>query len=124
MVSEDMTGTVEMRGRLPPSVIRDLRWVRYLVITMKGLRFAGSWYRAEHVPPHIANLYQLLPTLSRSKGVLATSFVRKMGRGGKAMKKALSRSYVKIVSRLRMLSDSVQDTMPEMMGEAPRWIYA
>ena len=124
MVVMDMAGKTITRGRLPPRMSRGLRWARYLVITMEGLRFAEKWYHAEHVPPHIAKLYQLLLKLIRSKGVLAIGFVRSMGYGRKVIDQSLSSSYVKIVSRSSVLPDSVRDRIVEIIGEAPRCIYA
>jgi hypothetical protein len=90
---------------------------------MEGLRFAESWYHAEHVPPHVARPYQLLLKLIRSKGVLAIGFVRSMGYGRKVIDQALSSSYIKIVSRSSVLSDSVRDRIAKMIGEAPGCFY-
>jgi len=120
----DVAGSAEMRGRLPLRMVRGLRWARYLVITLKGVRFAERWYHAAHVPPTIARLYQLLLKLIRSKGVVTIGFGRRIGYGGKVINQALSRGYVTIGSGPRMLSDRVRERIVEMIGEAPRDVYA
>lgn len=119
-----MAGSTEMRGQLPPRMLRGLRWARYPVITLKRRRFAENWHHAERVLSHMARIYQLLLKLILSKEVLAIGFVRRMEYDRKVMDQTLSSRYVTIVSRPSMLSDSVQDRIIEIIGEAPRDVYA
>jgi hypothetical protein len=116
--------TILWRKRFPPRIIRTLRGTRYLVITLKGLRFAEKWYPVEHIPPHIARLYQLLLKLIRVRGVMAVSLAKRMGYGEKVIDQALSTGCVEIWGRPSSLPESVRDKILEMIGEAPREVYA
>lgn len=94
------------------------------MITMKGFVFAERWYCAEHIPTHIVRLYQLLLKLIRMKGIMALGLAKRMGYGEKVIDQALSSGYVEVVGRPSGLPDSVRDKIVEMIGEAPREIYA
>ena len=91
---------------------------------MKGLRFAEKWYHVEHVPSHIARLYQLLLKLIRVRGVMAVNLAKRMGYGEKVIDQALSTSCVEIMGRPTRLPENVRDKIMEMIGEAPREFYA
>ncbi|MCW4037871.1 MAG: hypothetical protein NWF13_03950 [Candidatus Bathyarchaeota archaeon] len=97
---------------------------RYLVITLKGLRFAEKWYPVEHVPSHIARLYQLLLKLIRVRGVMAVNPAKRMGYGENVIDQALSTGCIEIWGRPSRLPESVRDKILELIGEAPREIYA
>lgn len=120
----DVAGSAKMRGRLPLRLVRGLRWARYLVSTLEGLRFAERWCHAAYAPPPIVRLYQLLLNLIRSKEALIIGFGRRIGYGREVIDQALSSSYIKILSRPRMVSDSVRDWIIGRIGEVPRDGYA
>lgn len=124
MVKDTARKVIIWKGRLPPRMIRSLRGARYLVITMKGLRFAEKWYQVEHVPPHIVRLYQLHLKLIQMNGTMAVDLTKRMSYGEKVIDQALSSGYVEIVNRPSGLPDSVRDKIVEMIGAAPREIYA
>jgi hypothetical protein len=97
MLVKGMAGkTIMWRGRVPPRMIQALREARYLEITLKGLRFAEELYPVEHIPSHIARLYQLLLKLIRVRGVMAVSLAKRMGYGEKVIDQALSTGCVEI----------------------------
>ena len=116
--------TIMWRGRVPSRMIQALHGARSLAITMKGLRFTEKLYPLEHVPSHIARLYQLLLKLIRVRGFMAVSLAKRMGYGEKVIDQALSTGCVEIWRRPSTLPESVRDKILEMIGEAPREVYA
>lgn len=119
-----MVGTDEIGGRLPSKMVRGLRWVRYLVVTMKRFRFAERWHHAEHGTFPIKRLYRLLLRGVRSMGVLVVRFVRRVGYSRKIIDQAFSRGYIQIVSRPSKLFDSGRDRIVEVPSKASRDVYA
>jgi len=98
MLVKSMAGkTIMWRGRVPPRMIQAPRGARYLEITLKGLRFTEKWYPVEHVPSHIARIYQLLLKLIRVRGVMAVSLAKRRGYGEKVRDQALSTGCVEIM---------------------------
>ena len=119
-----MVGTAEIRGRLTLKMVRGLRWIRCLVITMKRFRFGERWHHAEHGTLPITKLYQLLLQGVRSMGVLGIGFVRRVAYGRKIIDQAFSRGYIQIVSRPNRLSDSGRIRMVKVPSKASRSVYA
>jgi hypothetical protein len=91
---------------------------------MKGIAFIEEWYTAEHIPSNLTRLYQLLLNLIRMKGTMTTHFARRLGHTSKVLKLAISQGYVKVNTRPIKPSGAVYNKIVEMIGEAPRGIYA
>lgn len=100
-----------------------IRRARCLVITMKGVEFAEKWYTAERIPSRLKRLYLLLIRLIWIKGAVTVNVARRLY-GKEVLELASSRGYVNIYDRLRRPPEDVQNRIVEMIGDAPREIYA
>jgi hypothetical protein len=105
-------------------IVKTLRRARYLVITMKGLQFIERWHTADHIPPQLTKLYQLLIKLFRMKGTMTTNLAKRLGYNKEILNLADAEGYVKIEHSFTRPSKSIQNTIATMIGEAPKWIYA
>jgi hypothetical protein len=112
------------RGRLPPGMIRARRGARYLVITMKELRFAKRRFHAEHVPSPIARIDLLLLTLIRVRGLMDVVLAKRSSYGERTIEKAPSPSCVENHERPSGVPDRVRDKIVAVRIEAPREVYA
>ena len=97
---------------------------RYLMITVKGVQFVEKWYQAESIPADLAKLYQLTLKLTWMRGVMPFNLATRIYYGKKPIELAKSRGYVKITRRYNRLSEDVKMRIREIIGEAPRQIYA
>jgi hypothetical protein len=91
---------------------------------MKGLKFVEKWYTADHIPPQLTRLYQLLLRLIWMKGTMTTNLTRRFGYNKEILKLAGSMDYVKIKNSLILPAEAIQKKIVTMIGEAPRWVYA
>ena len=97
---------------------------RYLMITVKGIQFVEKWYQAENIPADLAKIYQLILKLTWMRGVMPFNLATRIYYGKKPIEQARSRGYVKITGRFNRLSEGVKKRIREIIGEAPRQIYA
>jgi hypothetical protein len=91
---------------------------------MKGIAFVEKWYMTEHIPSDLTRLYQFLLNLIRMKGSMTTNLARRLGYTREVLKLATSRGYVKVNNRPVKPSGVVHHKINEMIGDAPRCIYA
>ena len=94
------------------------------MLTMKGIEFAEKWYYAEHVPADLTKLYQLLLKLIWMKGVMEAGLAQRLGFSPLCIGRAVSAGYVKATRTPASAKDDVQKKIAEIIGEAPRRIYA
>jgi len=94
------------------------------VLTMKGIEFAEKWHYAEHVPANLTKIYQLLLKLIWMKGVMETELAQRLGFSPVCIGRAVSAGYAKVISTPVSPKDDVQKKIAEILGEAPRRIYA
>jgi len=91
---------------------------------MKGIEFVERWYHAVHVPAELTKLYQLLLKLIWMKGVMEARLAQKLGFSALCIGLAESNDYVKITRIPVRPPEEVQRKIADMIGKAPRWIYA
>jgi hypothetical protein len=103
--------------------MRRVQRKRYVVITLKGIEFAEKWYAVRQIPPRLTRLYQLLLGLIWMRGT-GTVPAKQVEDETSVISVASSRGYVKIYERHVRPSETIQQKTLEMIGEAPRWIYA
>ena len=97
---------------------------QYLMITMKGIEFVEKWHMAERLPSRITKLYQLFLRLIWMRGIMPVDLARWLGYGKEVLEQAISSSYVEMIERPSELPEEVQNKIEEMIGKAPREIYA
>ena len=107
-----------------PRMVRALRRARYIMITMKGLKFVENWYTARHIPYHLTRLYQLLLKLIWMKGNMTTTLATRSGYGNEVVQRASAEGHVTISNTRSRPSEAIQNTIDAMIGSAPREIYA
>lgn len=115
-----MREKIIIKRRLPSWISRVQRRARYLVMTMKGIKFTKKFYRAEHVPANLTRFYQLLLKLIRMKGIMPVGFAQRLGFSYLCIGMATSRGYVKITGVPVRPPKDVQEEIAKMIGEAPR----
>jgi len=94
------------------------------VITIKGIKFTKEWYYRAHIHLPIARLYQLLLRLIWMRGIIVLHHPLRLTKWGKIMNQALSEGYVKIVEKTHLSSEGIRERIKQMIGDAPRDIYA
>ncbi len=112
---------IRIRVRTP--TMRRIQRKRYVVITLKGIEFAEKWYAVSQIPPRLTRLYQLLLGLIWMRGTMTVS-AKQVDDEASVVRQASSKGYVKIYERPVRPSESIHQKTVEMIGEAPRWIYA
>jgi len=112
---------IRIRVRMPK--MRRVERKRYVVITLMGIEFAEKWYAVIQIPPRLTRIYQLLLGLIWMRGTMTVP-ANQVENEGSVVSQASSRGYVKIYDRPIRPSEAIQKKIREMIGEAPRWIYA
>ncbi len=98
--------------------------MQYFVITLKRIKFTKEWYYRFHIHPPIARLYQLLLRFIWLRGIMVLHHPLRSTKWGKNMNPTLSKGYVKIVEKTHLSSEEIRERIEQMIGKAPRDIYA